>query len=146
MIEEIEPLAKLDLLVADHAEDTSEYYRIGDLAREFDVTLRTLRFYEDRGLINPRRDGSTRLYSRRDRARLKLILLAKQVGFSLVEIQEIMGIYDNGCRIEAPLKLIAEKFSGQMNVLVDQKQEIDQAIAKLSSTLNKLNEIAAPDS
>ena len=53
------------------------YYRIGDMAREFDVTLRTLRFYEDKGLLSPKREGSTRLYSRRDRTRLQLILLGR---------------------------------------------------------------------
>ena len=72
------------------SQNQNETYRIGDLAREFDITLRTLRFYEDRGLIHPKRDGSTRLYSDYDRSRLSVILLAKKVGFSLVDIQEVL--------------------------------------------------------
>ena len=71
-----------------------ETFRIGELAREFDVTLRTLRFYEDKGLLNPRRVGNLRLYTRGDRARLRIILLGKRVGFSLKDIREILELYD----------------------------------------------------
>src|ERR671929_1496623 len=76
------PLAP-DLTRGDRGPDS---FSIGDLAREFGVTLRALRFYEDKGLLTPRRIGQTRLYSRRDRARLKLVLMGKKVGFSLLEI------------------------------------------------------------
>ena len=69
-------------------------YRIGELSKEFDVTLRTLRFYEDKGLLSPRRIGNTRLYSRADRTRLKLILLGKRVGMSLLDVKEILDLYD----------------------------------------------------
>ena len=87
-------------------------FTIGDLAREFGVTLRTLRFYEDKDLIRPRRQGLNRLYGRRDRARLKLILLGKKVGFSLAEIKEMLELYDlrdgqthRSCRLAlAPLR------------------------------------------
>ena len=58
------------------------------------MTLRTLRFYEDKNLLNPRRDGVNRIYSRRDRARLKLVLMGKKVGFSLTEIKEMLDLYD----------------------------------------------------
>ena len=68
-------------------DSNEEYTRIGEMAKTFGVTLRTLRFYEDKGLISPKRDGSTRLYSRRDRARLKLILLGRKVGFSLRDVK-----------------------------------------------------------
>ena len=64
-------------------------FTIGQLAREFGLTLRTLRFYEDRGLISPAREGSTRLYSHRDRARLSMIVKAKALGFTLSEIKEL---------------------------------------------------------
>ena len=64
------------------------------MAKKFGVTLRTLRFYEDKGLLSPQRDGTTRLYSRRDRARLKLILLGRKVGFSLRDVKQIMDLYD----------------------------------------------------
>lgn len=66
-----------------------DYTRIGEMAKMFNVTLRTLRFYEDKGLLSPKRDGSTRLYTRRDRARLKLILLGRKVGFSLRDVKQI---------------------------------------------------------
>ena len=69
-------------------------FTISDMAREFGVTLRRLRFYEDKHLLNPRRDGMNRLYSRRDRARLKLVLMGKKVGFSLAEIKDMLDLYD----------------------------------------------------
>ena len=69
-------------------------FSIGLLAREFDVTTRTIRFYEDQGLLSPRRRGQTRLFDQRDRTRLKLILRGKRLGFSLSEINEIVDMYD----------------------------------------------------
>lgn len=68
-------------------------YTISELAREFQVTPRALRFYEDKGLLSPTRDGLNRVYSTRDRARLKLILQGKSVGFSLSDIREILDLY-----------------------------------------------------
>ena len=70
---------------AESAADGTKLYTIGDLAREFGVTLRTLRFYEDRGLLSPRRDGTARIYDPRDRERLSVILKGKQLGFTLTE-------------------------------------------------------------
>ena len=69
-------------------------YTISELAREFQVTPRALRFYEDKGLLSPTRDGLNRVYSTRDRARLKLILQGKSVGFSLSDIREILDLYE----------------------------------------------------
>ncbi|MFZ1815394.1 MAG: MerR family DNA-binding transcriptional regulator [Rhizobiaceae bacterium] len=129
---------RLDELFSEAPGDTGfekEIYRIGDLAREFGVTLRTLRFYEDRGLVSPERDGSTRLYSPRDRARLKVILLAKQVGFSLVEIQELMAIYDKSEDMEDPAGVLLDRFTEQLDVLVRQRNEMDAAIEKLKRTI-----------
>ncbi|VEB42075.1 Zn(II)-responsive regulator of zntA [Chromobacterium violaceum] len=71
----------------------AELFTISDLAREFDVTLRTIRFYEEQGLIEPQRDGRQRLFTRRDRGRLKLILRGKRIGLSLAEIREIIDMY-----------------------------------------------------
>src|SRR6476619_1475956 len=68
-----------------------EIYTIGDLSREFGVTLRALRFYEDKGLLSPAREGMTRLYSAQDREHLKLILKGKRLGFTLVEIDEALA-------------------------------------------------------
>lgn len=135
-------LSQLDSLVSDSVDTQEQIYRIGDLSREFGVTLRTLRFYEDRGLISPHREGSTRLYSSSDRARLKIILLAKQVGFSLVDIQELMEIYDRGQGMTNPLGSVLEKFTDQMSVLETQKDEVEQAIVRLQETIAKLREMA----
>jgi len=111
-------------------------YTIGDLSREFGVTLRTLRFYEDKGLLNPKRQGMTRLYNRRDRARLKLVLMGKKVGFSLVEIKEMLDLYDLKDGQETQLKVALEKFQNQIDVLKQQKQDIEQAIDELSRTMD----------
>ena len=71
-----------------------ETYTISQLAAEFDVTTRTIRFYEDQGLISPKRVGSSRVFSGRDRVRLKLALRGKRLGFSLAEIRELFELYD----------------------------------------------------
>lgn len=138
---EFEHFARLDQILQDYPSDDvggKPVYRIGDLASEFGVTLRTLRFYEDRGLISPDREGSTRLYSPKDRSRLKVILLAKKVGFSLVEIQELMNIYDQGDDIDDPAGILLKRFSQQMAVLVKQKADIEAAIEKLNETIRTL--------
>src|SRR5919206_1220654 len=80
-----------ELSVAGQQGDRTKTYTIGDLAREFGVTLRTLRFYEDRGLLSPRRDGTARIYDARDRERLSVILKGKQLGFTLTEIRALLA-------------------------------------------------------
>jgi len=72
----------------------ADTYTISQLAAEFEVTTRTIRFYEDQGLISPKRDGNTRVFSGRDRVRLKLALRGKRLGFSLAEIRELFELYD----------------------------------------------------
>ena len=109
-------------------------YSIGDLAREFDVTLRTLRFYEDKGLLNPRRRVTTRIYTRRDRARLKLVLMGKRVGFSLEEIRSMLDLYDLRDGQVTQLRVSLTKFREQVARLREQKAEIDTAISELTRT------------
>src|SRR5216110_564701 len=75
--------------------EPAETYSIADLAREFDVTHRAIRFYEDEGLLSPARDGTRRVYSKRDWVRLKLILRGKRLGFSLAEVHEMLELYDS---------------------------------------------------
>ncbi len=133
-------LFDLDNFVPDPTPEPKDVYRIGDLAREFGVTLRTLRFYEDRGLLHPERSRSTRLYSQKERSRLKVILLAKRVGFSLVEIQEIMEVYDNKKFDEAGFEVVLEKFQNQMEVLENQKMELENSIAELQETIDFLED------
>jgi DNA-binding transcriptional MerR regulator len=108
-----------------------ETFRIRDLAREFGVTARALRFYEECGLLSPRRAGQERIYSRRDRARLKLVLLGKRVGFSLEEIRGMLDLYDLGDGQATQLNVAAKRFREQIAQLKTQRLDIDKAIAEL---------------
>jgi DNA-binding transcriptional MerR regulator len=108
-----------------------EVFSIRDLGREFGVTARTLRFYEEKGLLSPQREGQDRLYGRRDRARLKYVLMGKCVGFSLDEIREMLDLYDLGDRQETQLKAALGKFQDRIGRLEKQKAEIDRALAEL---------------
>ncbi|MEM8877228.1 MAG: MerR family DNA-binding transcriptional regulator [Pseudomonadota bacterium] len=114
--------------------EAKQNYSIGDLSREFGVTLRTLRFYEDKGLISPERRGTTRIYSRRDRGRLQLILRGKKVGFSLEDIKEMLDLYDLRDGQITQLTVSLSKFRDQVRVLEHQRAEIDAAIADLTET------------
>ncbi len=118
-------------------------YRIGELASEFDVTLRTLRFYEDKGLISPRRVGNTRLYSRADRARLRIILLGKRVGFSLTDIREILELYDPSGNNIRQMEVSVEKGEVQLGILKNERAKIDAAITELEGTVEKLRVMIA---
>lgn len=110
-------------------------YTIGDLSREFGVSLRTLRFYEDKELLNPKRQGLSRIYTRRDRARLKLVLMGKKVGFSLTEIKNMLDLYDLKDGQVTQLKVALTRFSDQIELLRRQKHDIEQAIDELTRTM-----------
>jgi DNA-binding transcriptional MerR regulator len=115
-------------------EDNGELMRIGDVARKFDVSLRTLRFYEDKGLIQPRREGTTRLYAHRDLARLKLITFGTKVGFSLREIKQMMDLYDpNGTNMKQ-YRFVLDKSERQIARLEEQRRQLDEAIDELRQT------------
>ena len=86
-----------------------EFFTISDLAKEFDVTTRTIRFYEDQNLIAPLREGTRRLFRARDRTRLKLILRGKRLGFTLAEISEIVDMYDAAPGEVGQLRLLISK-------------------------------------
>jgi DNA-binding transcriptional MerR regulator len=116
-------------------EDMDEFTRIGEMAKSFDVTLRALRFYEDRGLIHPRREGTTRLYSHRDRARLKLILLGRRVGFSLREVKQMMDLYESKGSNTRQLKLVLEKSQRQLGRLETRRAALDEAIGELKDIM-----------
>lgn len=89
-------------------------FSIGELAREFDITTRSIRFYEDQGLLAPARHGQTRLYTNRDKVRLKLILRGKRLGFSLAETKRLFDLYDADSSSESQLHKILE--------LIDEKK------------------------
>jgi DNA-binding transcriptional MerR regulator len=107
-------------------------FTIGELARDFGVTLRALRFYENKGLLSPQRDGLNRLYSQRDRSRLALILKGKKLGFTLAEIQQMIAAEEGGRTDPATLNLSQEKCLEQIELLERQKAELDEGLAELT--------------
>ena len=106
-------------------------YSIGDLAREFDVTTRAIRFYEDQGLLAPRRQGQRRIYTPRDRARLKLTLRGKRLGLTLSEIRELIDMYEPG-RDERP------QLARFLAVLAQHKSLLEQQRADIEAQLSEI--------
>ena len=106
-------------------------FTIRDLAKEFGISARTLRFYEEKGLVDPARRGEQRLYSRRDRARLAYVIAGKTVGFSLEEVREMLDLYDLGDGGMTQLKVALAKFGERIERLERQKNDIDRVVAEL---------------
>lgn len=115
---------------------TQDVHTIGDLARDFGVTLRALRFYEDKGLLSPRREGLARLYSTKDRERLSLILKGKRLGFTLSEIRGLIAAHEGTSG--AGLALTRERCLTQLSQLERQRTEIEAAIAELRDTASRI--------
>lgn len=109
----------------------SRLYGIGDLAREFAVTARTLRHYEDEGLLTPLRDGRKRLYRPCDRVRLKLILRGKRLGFSLRDIAEIIDLYDAPAGEAGQLDRLLSRIAARRGDLEAKRRDIEAALAHL---------------
>ena len=106
-------------------------YTISDLAKEFDVTPRAIRFYEDQGLISPSRKGSRRIYKERDRIRLKLILRGKRLGFSLAEVKESFELYDSDLGEVGQLSYLLEKITQRRAILEQQQKDIKIVLAEM---------------
>lgn len=123
--------------------EDEDYMRIGEMAKEFGVTLRTLRFYEDKGLLTPRREGTTRLYSRRERGRLKLILLGRKVGFSLRDVKQVIDVYDPVGSNTRQLRLALEKSEKQLVRLRKQREMLDEAIVDLTGLIDNVRGMLA---
>ncbi len=110
-----------------------DLYSIGDLSREFGVTTRTIRFYEDQGLLSPTRNGQSRIYQARDRVRLKLILRGKRLGFSLKEINKLIALYDAPEGEAAQLRSFMEKIRARSTELLTQKDDIEHVLDELDT-------------
>jgi len=111
--------------------ESAETYSIAELAREFDVTHRAIRFYEDEGLLSPARDGTRRVYSKRDWVRLKLILRGKRLGFSLAEIREMLELYDSAPDERPQLAKFVAALAARRAQLENQREEIDEVLGEI---------------
>ena len=116
-------------------------YSIADLAREFDVTPRTLRYYEDEGLVTPARCGQTRIYSHTDKVRLGWIMRGKRVGFSIADIKEMLALYNVGDNRETQRLVTLEKCRARLTDLEAQRNDLDRLIAELSQFAEALETI-----
>ncbi len=114
--------------------ENRDLFAIADLAREFGISTRAIRFYETKGLLTPERVGSTRIFRRRDRARLILILRGKRLGFSLRDISDYLSLYDADRTQRAQVNLLVEKVDNRMVML-------EQQLSDLQTTLVELREI-----
>ena len=106
-------------------------FSISDLAKEFDITTRSIRFYEDQGLITPRRNGQTRIYSKRDKVRLKLILRGKRLGFSLAETGRLFELYDAD-------KSSAKQLITMLDLIEEKKEHLIQQMDDIKVVLMEL--------
>jgi DNA-binding transcriptional MerR regulator len=118
---------------------TKDILTIREMTREFGVTARALRFYEEKGLIAPQRQGQERLYSRRDRGRLRLVLMGKCVGFSLEEVKAMLDLYDLGDGGVTQMKVARGKYREQIGRLNAQKRDIDTAITELERAITVID-------
>ncbi len=106
-------------------------YSITELAREFDVTTRTIRYYEDKGLLSPVRDGQRRIYNARDHVRLRLIMRGKRLAFSLDEIRELIDLYDADATEASQLSRFLELIRERQRSLRQQQQDISEILKEL---------------
>jgi DNA-binding transcriptional MerR regulator len=122
----------------------AETYTIAQLSQEFGITPRAIRFYEDKNLLSPTRQGMNRIYSRRDRARLALILRGKRLGFRLDDIKEMLDLYDHGDGQIEQMQFTLERSRERIAELERQRQDVDDAIRELKDIVKMIErELAA---
>jgi DNA-binding transcriptional MerR regulator len=131
------PIARLKPVNRPESE-SRDLFAIADLAREFGISTRTIRFYEAKGLLTPERVGSTRVFRRRDRARLILILRGKRLGFSLRDISDYLKLYDADRNQQ--VHLLVEKVEQRLASLARQRADLDQTMAELKEILKLAQE------
>lgn len=111
-------------------------YSIGELAKCFDITPRSIRFYEEQGLLSPQRNGQTRIYEKKDKVRLKLVLRGKRLGFSLAETKTLFNLYDSHQNSEAQLEAMLKMTEQKRAIMTQQLEDIQML-------MNELNEVEA---
>ena len=114
------------------SKDPKDYYTITDLTREFGVSTRTIRFYEDEGLVHPVRRGRTRLFRQSDRRLLSFILRGKRLGFSIAEIREILKMYKESPGESGQLKLLIKRVDEKRSELNQKRREIEETLGELN--------------
>jgi len=110
---------------------SDQTWSIGELAEEFNTTLRTIRFYEDRGLLTPQRQGTARIFRDRDRVRLQLILRGKRLGFTLDEIAHVINMYDETPGERGQLAFLLSDINKRRDALLAKRRDLDDALTEL---------------
>jgi DNA-binding transcriptional MerR regulator len=122
------------------ANDIEPVYSITDLAQELDLTTRTIRFYEDRGLLRPARRGQQRIYSRADKTRLKLVLRGKRLGWPLNDIREMIELYDSPDGERKQLEVMLTKIAQSRATLLQQREDIELALSEFDDIETRCRE------
>ena len=125
---------------------SSPTFSISDLAQEFALTTRAIRFYEDEGLLAPTREGRNRVYGSRERTRLKLILRGKRLGLSLSEIREILDLYETNLDETPQLRKFIEVLERRRALLLQQREDIDAVLAEVEGLLKQSRRTLERDS
>jgi DNA-binding transcriptional MerR regulator len=118
--------------------ESHELYTIGELSREFGVTSRTIRFYESKGLLSPRRKGTARSYTKRDRAQLILVLRGKNLGFTLEEIKEYLELYAADATQVKQLQHLLAKIDDRIELLRTKKSDLERTQRELKTIRNQV--------
>src|SRR5580658_6072612 len=125
------------------SELSERLYSVTELGLELGISARTIRFYEDKGLISPQRAGNNRVYTYRDRARMILILRGKRLGFSLREIKEYLELYDADPSGVKQLRLLLKTLQSRIAGLEDQRQALNQTLSELQDTQQQTEDALA---